>query len=806
MQYLAMAGFEATEIVSAMPAVLDLAAAAQIDLGRSADIVSNIMTGFGLSAEDTGNAVDVLVKTMTTANTDLPMLGEAMKYVAPVAASLGLSIEETAAAVAKMSDAGIQGSQAGTALRAALLSLANPTGQTVKAMEELGIKITDANGSMKPLPELIGHVGSKLDGMTDAQKTATAAQLVGTEAASGFIALLEVGEDGLRDYVSELENAGGTAERVAKTQMDTLKGSFIEFQSSVEGLGIKIGNDLLPAFTEIVRIGTDLVRGLGEMDGAAVKSGLAFAGTAAGIGLVLSSIGKLSIALRAFTLTPVGAAITALSVLGGMIAAVKMNSDNLNEVTLESADAMSAQRDELAKNIAEFDSLQSKSRLTNDELARFVDLNSQISKTADPAIIAALKDEQEKLREKSGLSNDEMQRLVDLNGKILEVVPESNTTLSEQGNVLLNNTDAAKKYNAEQLELIRLELEAQKAKAESNMQQLLLDETRLLGEQKALKQEIIQINDDETEQRKKIGELESDLAKAIGEGKDSQARKIEFNIALEKKNLEELKSQRAETAQAILDKQKEIDKVQQQIGKLDEVKRKMIDLELKQVGINAKRGDEVKKIDESISKLEAQKKKLQETVPINQRNTGEYAEAVGHIDSQISSLNTVKSRIRDIIGQAGSMNTALGKSITKDVIIRQVGGQSLKRMPGLDYHTGGIVGREPMPKLHTGGLAAQLADAPNHNEIDTRLLRNEMVLTEAQQANLMRMIDAGMTAKSGDTVTFTDPELVSAIKELAKRPAVVNVDGYQVAEATYPYIDIKMAQGFANELRGKGVK
>lgn len=104
--YLGMAGFEVNEIISSMPGVLTLASSAQLDLGRSSDILSNILTGFGMSAEESGRAVDVLAKTMTTANTDLPQLGDALKYVAPVASALGLDIEQTAAAIGKMSDAG----------------------------------------------------------------------------------------------------------------------------------------------------------------------------------------------------------------------------------------------------------------------------------------------------------------------------------------------------------------------------------------------------------------------------------------------------------------------------------------------------------------------------------------------------------------------------------------------------------------------------------------------------------------------------------------------------------------------------
>ncbi|WP_116777678.1 phage tail tape measure protein, partial [Bacillus thuringiensis] len=301
LSFLSMAGFKAQDSIDALPAVLNLAAAGQLDLGRSADIVSNIMTGFGISATDTGHAVDVLTKTMTSANTDLPMLGDAMKYVAPVAASLGISMEDTATAVAKMSDAGIQGSMAGTALRAALLQLNSPVGAAAKEMEKLGLNVKDANGNMLPLPDIIGRVNEKTKDMTDSQKTATAAHLVGTEAASGFVALLKVGEEGLRSYSKGLEDSAGTAERVAKIQQDTLKGAWDQFTSAAEGLAIGIGEKMLPAFTEVTKGATKFVDVLAGLDPQLVGAGLAAAATAAGVALLATGIAKAVSAVRVFT-------------------------------------------------------------------------------------------------------------------------------------------------------------------------------------------------------------------------------------------------------------------------------------------------------------------------------------------------------------------------------------------------------------------------------------------------------------------------------------------------------------------------
>lgn len=221
-----------------------------------------------------------------------------MKFVAPVAHSLGYSIEDTATAVAKMSDAGIQGSMAGTALRASLLHLTNPVGQSAKAMKKYGIEVKDAHGNLKPIPELVGHISKQFEGMTSAQKTAAAAQLVGVEAASGFVTLLGVGEKGLRNYSKTLKEAGGTADKVAKTQMDNLKGSFEQFTSALDGLGIAIGNEFLPTFRKIVETGTKVVEFLSELNPGIITTGIEMAGAAAAVALVASSMVKLGIAVR----------------------------------------------------------------------------------------------------------------------------------------------------------------------------------------------------------------------------------------------------------------------------------------------------------------------------------------------------------------------------------------------------------------------------------------------------------------------------------------------------------------------------
>lgn len=798
---MAAKGFNATQIIEAMPGVIAAAEASGSDLALTADVVASALNGFQLEAADASRVADILAKTANISSASIDDMAFSLKYVGPVANSLGISLEEVSAAIGIMTDAGLDGSSAGTSLRATLLALNSPAKAQAEIMKEIGFSMLDSNGKAKSLSAMFADLTEATKDMTEAERVATISKLVGTEASSGMISILSGGVGQLNEFTDALKNSAGASQEAAAIMKDNLKGSVDELMGAIESLSISVGNEFIPILTDLTREGVEIVNAIGEMDMSVVKSATAFAGTTAAIGFTLAALGKLGIAMRAFSLTPVGAAITAVSVLGGMLAAAKVNTENMREVTLENADAMAKQADALEANITEFDGLKTRSKLTNDELARFVDINSEISKTADPNVIAKLREEQGRLQERSGLTNEELNRMIELNGQILEVVPDSSTVLTDQGNVLLNNTDAAKQYNAEQAELIRLELEAQAAKAEANMSQYLLDEKNLLSEQKQLKADMLEMDKDAEAQRKSVGELEKELAQAIAEGKDSEAKKIEFNIALEKRKLQELKEQRAEKAQQILKNEEEIQKIQTQIGKLDEVKRKMVDLELKQVGINSKRGEEIEQIDSAISKLETQKQKLQNNTPAAERNTEEYRRSVAAIENQISGLNTARTRINDIISRAGVMNSELGRDISKTVTIEERRYGRVHRGKGgftPEYHTGGIVGREQMPKLHTGGLAAQFASMPSHNEIDVRLLRNEMVLTEAQQANLMRMIDAGKTQQY-------DRQAMPATAEI-KVEVPVNLDGKEVARLTVDHTADLLERKKSEAKRGRGLR
>jgi len=324
MQFLSMAGFKTNEIIAAMPGMLDMAAAAQIDLGRAADISSNILSAFGLQAEEMGRVADVLTKAFTSANVDLEMLGYTMKYVGPIANATGLSLEEVTAAAGLLGNAGIQAQQAGTTLRATILRLADPPKEAAKALETLGVTVTDANGQMKPLADILEQVQTGMKGMTDAQKTAIAASIAGTEAASGFLALLDAGPETLRQFTSELQNSGGTAEEIANRQLDNLNGSLTMLKSASEGAAITIGNTLSPYIRQAAGFLNSLVDKFNNLSPEMQKSIAITAAVATGFALVggplLMLIGFLPSIAAGFSmlLGPVGLVI---GILGALVVA-----------------------------------------------------------------------------------------------------------------------------------------------------------------------------------------------------------------------------------------------------------------------------------------------------------------------------------------------------------------------------------------------------------------------------------------------------------------------------------------------------
>lgn len=260
-QYLAMAGFSAKENIDALPGVLNLAAATASDLGRAADISSDILGAFGMEAAQMGRVADVLAMTCATANTNMELLGDTMKYVAPVARTAGLSIEETAAMAGLLGNVGIKGSQAGTTLKAMLNKMAAPSKEATALLQNLGVTLQDQAGNLKSPVGILGELAEKLQGMGSAQQIAAMKTVVGEEAIAGFAELIKKGGTGaLVEYIQKIRESGGACDKMAAQMNDTLAGSVRSLGSAWESLQITIGKVFLPVVRAVVDALTRLIR------------------------------------------------------------------------------------------------------------------------------------------------------------------------------------------------------------------------------------------------------------------------------------------------------------------------------------------------------------------------------------------------------------------------------------------------------------------------------------------------------------------------------------------------------------------
>lgn len=240
-EVMGLAGLKTSEIIEALPGALQLAAAGSVDIATAANAAAKTMRAFGADASELGHINDVLVGTFTRANTDLLMLTESLKHVAPVSKGLNVSLEDTAAVLAKMADAGFQGSIGGTSLRNIMTRLAGAVPAATKQLRALGVETIDlATNKMRPLFDILQDI--ERSGISEGQLL----QIFGARGGPQLLAVLESGTDSLRQFSQELSNMGGIAKEVADAQLNTLSGAWKLFQSQIESFLISAGEKLAP--------------------------------------------------------------------------------------------------------------------------------------------------------------------------------------------------------------------------------------------------------------------------------------------------------------------------------------------------------------------------------------------------------------------------------------------------------------------------------------------------------------------------------------------------------------------------------
>lgn len=300
MENLASAGFSTNEIIQAMPGLLDLAASSGAELAISSEIAASSIRGFGLEANKSGHVADVFAEASARTNAQVEDMGEAMKYVAPVAKTVGLSIEETAA-IGIMSDAGVKGSQAGTTLRGGLTRIVKPTKQVKEAMEELGVEFYNSNGTMKSLTQIIQTLQEHTKGLTDETKNQALAQIFGTEALSGMMALVNRGSSELDKMTKSFEKCDGSAKEMADTMLDNSKGAIESLTGSLESAGIAIQQALAPEIKDLSKWIQGLVDDFNNLSDEEKQNIVRTALLVATIGPAIKILGKLGTGLGTVT-------------------------------------------------------------------------------------------------------------------------------------------------------------------------------------------------------------------------------------------------------------------------------------------------------------------------------------------------------------------------------------------------------------------------------------------------------------------------------------------------------------------------
>ena len=313
--YMAMAGWDAGQMIDGISGIMSLAAADGLDLATTSDIVTDALTAFGLQAKDSAQFADVLATASSSANTNVAMLGESFKYVAPVAGSLGYDYRDIAVALGLMANSGIKASQAGTTLRAAMTRMIKPTDAALALMDKYNISLTNSDGTMKSYAEVMEILRGSIGKMTEAEQSKAAAVLFGQEAMSGMLAIINASESDYQKLTDAIYNSAGAAEEMASVMMDNLAGAIEQFMGALESLAIRIGTAMTPVIRQVTEFVTALVERLNALSDEQIQMIVTIGAIVTAIGPLLIIMGKVISAVG----TIIGAITSVITVAGKAI-------------------------------------------------------------------------------------------------------------------------------------------------------------------------------------------------------------------------------------------------------------------------------------------------------------------------------------------------------------------------------------------------------------------------------------------------------------------------------------------------------
>ncbi len=523
MGYMGMAGWNAQQMLAGMPGVLDLASASGEDLAGVADIVTDSLTGFKMTAADTGQFVDVLATAATKSNTNVSLLGESFKYVAPLCGTLGYEAEDAAIALGLMANSGIKGSQAGTTLKTAIANLAAPTEKQAAEMNRLGISLTGTNGQMLPMLDMVDNLRGAFSGMSEAEQSAAASTIFGKEAMSGMLAIINTSEADFQSLTNSIYNSAGAAERMANIKLDNLAGDLTLMQSASDGLAITIGTVFMPEIRWLVQAGTGILGFMDELIDEHPILTKVIMGTAGAIGATTAAIVAYNAAKKAM------AAFNLMSLFAGPVGPILAVAAGIGAVTAGIIGAVEAANEGIPKVDELTEAARESAGAIEQVSADFSNTQTDILATADVAemYIGRL----DELAAKTKLTDEESEEYHNILQLLCDTVPELAGAIDLETNSIQGGTDA-----------LRAQTEAWRKNAEEQarqqaLQELMAEHMDVLKEQAKnsilltqAENELRANEERRNEVLKRMDELSGDTALSSGElAQESAALQAEYS-------------------------------------------------------------------------------------------------------------------------------------------------------------------------------------------------------------------------------------------------------------------------------------
>ena len=707
MEYMAMAGWKTADMTNGIEGIMNLAAASGENLATTSDIVTDALTAFGLAASDSGRLADVMAAASSNANTNVALMGETFKYVAPVAGALGYSIEDTSKAIGLMANAGIKGSQAGTALRSIMSRMSKPTKETSTAMSVLGLSLTDSQGNMKSLNQIMVDLRKGMSSLTKDEKAAYAAMLGGQEAMSGLLAIASASEDDFNKLGTAIENSAGSAKKMSEIKLDNLKGQLTLMGSAAEGLGIAIYEGLEEPLTEAVKNGSGMIseladeftsgelkeslNSIGEFVGGTFTTILDVAQTALpiaadGIQVLAANATPLSAifigatttiltyktavgvattatslfsAATTFLTNPLGLATLAIGAGAAAFVGIKMASENARKEFFNMGDTLDA-------TSAKFAEAKEKANVTEDYAARWRDLNAAISggtlsgeqlKNAE----AERKEIEKWFIENYGQYISAEEQKNGIRGESISAISEQVRLLSEQQRLELENQALEMQREIPDLTQSIADLQTQNKEMDAQNIKLLTANNTVLKAQQEW-QKFLQTKHTAAEEEAKYQEILEICNKALGKNCNHMAA-VDAELQNNNKTIQE-------NTDKIASNTTEIDDGTASLQSYADTSRQLIELEL---------GDSLQTFADKMSAVKAAQEELNSSGTLSKDTYNklveifpDLAESLGNSETASFALSEKMSDLETKLGNAQTKAADLGTDLNglpKDITI-----------------------------------------------------------------------------------------------------------------------------------------